>query len=263
MVELALLDEEGLYASPHELTLGPPRLHVETLEHFRREMPDAELHLLIGGDSFADLHHWVRWREIAAPGPAGGPRPARVGPANRRRSAPEVAELARSDRVLLLQQPPVDVSSTRLRELLAAGVPPARGGRPGLGGTIRAKVRPLPMNRRTHPTPALDTAQRVREAVAAADDRKAVDLKVLHLQKISDFTDYFLICSGTNERQVQAIADAVQERLAGARVRPLHVEGYNRGQWVLLDYGDFVVHVFQEEPRRFYALERLWGTRPT
>ncbi|HKV07270.1 MAG TPA: ribosome silencing factor, partial [Thermoanaerobaculia bacterium] len=88
------------------------------------------------------------------------------------------------------------------------------------------------------------------------------DLKVLHLQKVSDFTDYFLICSGTSERQVQAIADAVQEKLRAARVRPLHVEGFNRGQWVLIDYGDLVVHVFQEEPRKFYALERLWGDAP-
>lgn len=107
-----------------------------------------------------------------------------------------------------------------------------------------------------------DTTQRVREAVAAADDRKAVDLKVLHLQKVSDFTDYFLICSGTSERQVQAIADGVQERLRENRVRPLHVEGFNRGQWVLIDYGDLVVHVFQEEQRRYYALERLWGDAP-
>lgn len=112
------------------------------------------------------------------------------------------------------------------------------------------------------PISLTDTEQRVREAVSAADDRKAVDLKVLHLQKVSDFTDYFLICSGTSERQVQAIADAVQEKLRDGRVRPLHVEGYNRGQWVLLDYGDLVVHIFQEEPRRFYSLERLWGDAP-
>ncbi|HEX7183366.1 MAG TPA: ribosome silencing factor [Thermoanaerobaculia bacterium] len=111
-------------------------------------------------------------------------------------------------------------------------------------------------------TPSLDTESRVREAVSAADDRKAVDLKVLHLAKVTDFTDYFMICSGTSERQVQAIADAVQERMREERVRPLHVEGYNRAQWVLLDYGDFVVHIFQEEPRRFYSLERLWGDAP-
>jgi ribosome-associated protein len=118
------------------------------------------------------------------------------------------------------------------------------------------------MSAEPKPTPVLDTASRVREAVSAADDRKAIDLKVLHLEKISDFTDYFLICSGGSERQVQAIADAVQERLRGERVRALHVEGLTRAQWVLLDYGDFVVHIFQEEPRRFYSLERLWGDAP-
>jgi len=111
-------------------------------------------------------------------------------------------------------------------------------------------------------TAAEDTSARVRTAVAAAEDRKAQDLKVLHLGDVSGFTDYFLICSGTNERQVQAIADAVEERLRAERVRPLHVEGYNRGQWVLLDYGDLVVHVFQEQPRSFYALERLWSDAP-
>jgi ribosome-associated protein len=121
-------------------------------------------------------------------------------------------------------------------------------------------MRPEPT---TQPAPIIvDTPTRVREAVAAAEDRKAVDLRVLHLEKVSDFTDFFLICSGTSERQVQAIADAVQERMREGQVRPLHVEGFNRGQWVLLDYGDFVVHIFQEEPRRFYSLERLWGDAP-
>lgn len=119
-------------------------------------------------------------------------------------------------------------------------------------------MRPEPT---TQPT-IVETPIRVREAVAAAEDRKAVDLRVLHVEQVSDFTDFFLICSGTSERQVQAIADAVQEKLREERVRPLHVEGYNRGQWVLLDYGDFVVHIFQEEPRRFYSLERLWGDAP-
>lgn len=119
-----------------------------------------------------------------------------------------------------------------------------------------------PTSETTPPTIAVDTLTRVREAVAAAEDRKAVELRVLHLEKVSDFTDYFLICSGTSERQVQAIADAVQEKMRQDGVRPLHVEGYNRGQWVLLDYGDFVAHIFQEEPRRFYSLERLWGDAP-
>jgi ribosome-associated protein len=107
-----------------------------------------------------------------------------------------------------------------------------------------------------------DTESRVRGVVAAAEDRKAIDLKVLHLAEVSDFTDYFVIASGTSERQAQAIADHLVEMLRSDGVRPLHVEGYNRGQWILVDFGDVVVHVFQEEQRRFYALERLWGDAP-
>ena len=107
-----------------------------------------------------------------------------------------------------------------------------------------------------------EIAGRVGEAVSAADDRKAIDLKVLDLAKVSDFTDYFLICSGANERQVQAIAEAVDAVLRAGKVRPLHQEGMNGGNWVLLDYGDFIVHVFRDETRRFYALERLWGDAP-
>ena len=131
MVELALLGEEGLYASPHELTLDRPAYTIETLEHFRREMPEAELFLLIGGDSFADLHHWVRFREI--------PEAARLVVLTRPGwdletvpLHPEVAEWARTGKALLLQQPPVDASSTRLRELLAAGLPLPAGAVPDL-----------------------------------------------------------------------------------------------------------------------------------
>ena len=74
------------------------------------------------------------------------------------------------------------------------------------------------------------------------------------------FTDYFVLCSGTNPRQVQAIADEVEMRLKSADVRPAHVEGYRQGEWILVDYVDFVVHVFSEKARKFYDLERLWKT---
>ena len=112
-------------------------------------------------------------------------------------------------------------------------------------------------------TQPLDTRERVREAVSAADDRKAVDLKVLQLEKITDFTDYFLICSGTNERQVQAIVDEVEERLRHRGSKPIRREGRRDGRWVLLDYVDIVVHVQHAEERTYYALERLWKDCPS
>ncbi|HSM51086.1 MAG TPA: ribosome silencing factor [Thermoanaerobaculia bacterium] len=107
-----------------------------------------------------------------------------------------------------------------------------------------------------------DTRERVRLAVGAALEIQAVDLRVRHLTPVTDFTDFFVICSATNQRQAQAIADRVEERLRERGVRPLHSEGHQHGQWILLDYGDFVLHVFQEERRSFYALERLWGDAP-
>lgn len=112
------------------------------------------------------------------------------------------------------------------------------------------------------PPPVLSTLDRVRAAVSAADARQAVDLRVLHLGKVSGFTEYFVICGGTNERQVQAIADAVEMDLRALGVRPLHIEGLQRGQWVLLDFGDLIVHSFLDEPRHYYALERLWSDAP-
>jgi ribosome-associated protein len=99
----------------------------------------------------------------------------------------------------------------------------------------------------------------VTRAVAAAEDKKAVDVLLLDLRKAAGFADYFLICSGINPRQVRAIADGIMEALATAGSKPAHVEGYERSEWILLDYFDFIVHIFAPETRLFYGLERLWG----
>jgi len=99
----------------------------------------------------------------------------------------------------------------------------------------------------------------VQRAITAAQDRKALDLVVLDLRPAHGFADYFLICSGTNPRQIKAIADAVQEAEAARGLKPAHVEGYDRAGWILLDYFDFIVHIFSPDARAFYALERLWG----
>lgn len=101
--------------------------------------------------------------------------------------------------------------------------------------------------------------EQVALVLAAAEAKKADDVSVLELPKESSaFTDYFIVCSGANPRQVQAIADEVDERLSKAGFEPNHREGYDRGDWILLDYVDFVVHIFNESARKFYDLERLW-----
>ena len=101
--------------------------------------------------------------------------------------------------------------------------------------------------------------QQVSAAIQACLEKKAEELSILEMEKGSGaFTDYFVLCSGTNPRQVQAIADEVELRLKKAGLRPTHVEGYTQAEWVLLDYVDFVLHIFSERARKFYDLERLW-----
>ena len=103
--------------------------------------------------------------------------------------------------------------------------------------------------------------QQVAAAIQACLEKKAEELSILEMEKGSGaFTDYFVLCSGTNPRQVQAIADEVELRLKATDIRPAHIEGYKQAEWVLLDYVDFVVHVFSEKARKFYDLERLWKT---
>ena len=105
--------------------------------------------------------------------------------------------------------------------------------------------------------------ERVRLAVTAALDKKATNLDVLAVGELTSIADYFVICSAGNERQAQAVADHVLERLKEEMgVKPLLVEGTTPGRWVLLDFGDFIVHIFTEDVRRFYGLERLWGDAP-
>lgn len=99
----------------------------------------------------------------------------------------------------------------------------------------------------------------LRGAVEAAQEKKAGDILVLDLRGLASFTDYFLICSGTSHRQLESIADQVETSLRSLSRKPSHIEAYPRGEWILMDYIDFVVHIFTPASRGYYDLERLWG----
>ena len=107
-----------------------------------------------------------------------------------------------------------------------------------------------------------DNREKVFLCARAALDHKAVDLVILEVKNLSSFTDYFVICSGNSDRQVQAIAAHLEEKLGQGGIRPLSIEGKREGRWVLLDYGDVVIHVFYQPVREFYNLERLWSDAP-
>ncbi len=95
-------------------------------------------------------------------------------------------------------------------------------------------------------------------AVASAGEKKATQIVVLDLREVAQFSDFFIICSGRTGKQVQAICNEIEEKLLELGSKPLHIEGFQSAQWVLMDYGDFIVHIFDEEARKFYDLERLW-----
>jgi ribosome-associated protein len=107
-----------------------------------------------------------------------------------------------------------------------------------------------------------DSRKRVLRCVNAALEKKAKELVILNVTEISAFTDYFIICSGTSDRQVRAVAAAIQENLKTAEILPLGIEGEAAGQWVLMDYDDVIIHIFLEPVRPFYDLERLWSEAP-
>ncbi|HJZ67218.1 MAG TPA: ribosome silencing factor [Blastocatellia bacterium] len=117
-------------------------------------------------------------------------------------------------------------------------------------------------NKQQAQSPAFETEDAVMIAARAASEKKATNLVALDLRDVASFTEYFLICSGASTRQGQAISDGVEEALRKNGKRPSHIEGYSSAEWILLDYGDFIVHVFSQASRRFYDLERLWRDAP-
>lgn len=108
-------------------------------------------------------------------------------------------------------------------------------------------------------TPFAELDEEVKLALVCASEKKALDMVALDLREIASFTEFFIICSGANQRQVQAISDEINEQLKKQlKTKAIRIEGYNAAEWILLDYGDFIVHIFEKEARDFYDLQRLW-----
>lgn len=105
----------------------------------------------------------------------------------------------------------------------------------------------------------IESAEMAQLAALAADEKKARELRILDIRSISTVADYFVICSGTSSTHVRSIADNVEEQLEKRGLRKHHMEGYQNGRWILLDFGEVVIHVMQEDERSFYSLEHLWG----
>ena len=108
-------------------------------------------------------------------------------------------------------------------------------------------------------TPFTDLDEEVKLAIRSASEKKGFDIVALDLREVTSFAEFFVIASGSNQRQVQAISDEIDEQLKKQlQKRPIRIEGYTSGEWILLDYGDFIIHIFEQKAREFYDLERLW-----
>jgi ribosome-associated protein len=124
--------------------------------------------------------------------------------------------------------------------------------------TLRSKFRAASLGAKQVIGKLSDFDDRIQRALRAAAEKKAFNLTVLDLRSIASFTDFFVITTGANKRQMQAINDEIVEQLKRNGTRAARVEGYQTAEWILIDYGDFIVHIFDEKSRRFYDLERLW-----
>jgi len=105
----------------------------------------------------------------------------------------------------------------------------------------------------------LESRELAEKSVSILEEKKAKDLNIIDIREISILADYFVICSGTSTTHIKTLADEVEEKMLEAGIELLHKEGYNSARWILLDYGEVVVHIFHEEDRQFYNLERLWA----
>jgi ribosome-associated protein len=153
--------------------------------------------------------------------------------------------------------PPPPAPSAAIDEILSGGIPKGRSRRVPAAAAAAEKAR---LERNAEADARIQ--HQIQRSVSALLDKKAEKLAVLNLKELGAFAEYFVLASATNEKQAQAMSDAVEAAMKAEGRRPYSHEGYHKGAWILLDYGDVVFHLFHEEARRFYGLERLWGDAP-
>ena len=303
MLALALEPYPSLLLSDFEVARGGTTYTIETLRHLRAQREDAEILLVLGSDSLAQIETWRSFRELLAEfrlavvEREGFGRAALAGslPRTWRGASPPRAR-GRTGRPRALDLLGRQRSGYNFIHVVKARDPRGRKPQrksPGERGGVPAKARPLPPPVK-HPVPpigdvddliaatlarasgpgsermprASDDAEvdarltgYLKKGVAALLDKKAEKLVVLNLQGLTSMADYFVLATASSDRQAQALADAVEAALKAEGRRPLSIEGYS-SPWILVDYGDVVFHIFHDEARRFYGLERLWGDAP-
>jgi nicotinate-nucleotide adenylyltransferase len=269
MLRLAIEGREGLEICRHDLAGDDVRFTIDTLRMLRDADPVCQPVFVLGMDALLEIETWRDYREVLVefdfvvldrPGQRLSEIRSRVPPA----AAVRLVEIEGDrpgvgvgGRIFHLPFEPIPISSSEIRSRVALGleldglVPPP----------VARYIRDAGLYRETGGSSlSIEAPPEIGYTVAAALDKKAEDVVVLDLRGLSDVTDFFVVCHGSSDRQVHAIVESIQERLLRElNLKAKHLEGLRSADWVLMDYVDLVVHVFLDERRKFYRLERLWG----
>lgn len=261
MLELALADYPAYIADDTEIQRAEKSWTIDTVAEFQAQYPQHKVCLIIGGDSLLKLPTWHRYEELiecasfvvmARPG-----YELKVPTALANRVFDSVAALraAPEHGILLIEQTDYDISSTDIRRRLQQ-----HGDRaPELRKLLPTPVIHYIQQHQSYTLhPNMQSNQLKDQVVEALEDVKGQDIRVLDIGEISDFADYMVIVSGTSDTHVNALAREASDRLRKQGVKPLNEDGQELGEWVLVDFGDVVLHVMRPEVREYYDLEKLW-----
>lgn len=261
MLQLALADQSSYKASDIEIRRKEKSYTIDTVLEFKQAYPQHRVCLIIGADSLAKLSTWHRYEELidlasfivmSRPGYVLTVPKELVG-----RVVHTADELRNSDHecLMLLEETHFDVSSTRIRGLLQDNSPSADA---ELQKLLPSKVYHYIQQHQSY-TLAPMQPEKIKDLVVdALEDIKGQDIRVIDIAEISDFADFMVVVSGTSDTHVKALAREASDKLRKLGVKPLNEDGAELGEWVLVDFGDVVLHVMRPEVREYYDLEKLW-----
>jgi nicotinate-nucleotide adenylyltransferase len=267
MVERAIAEEPGFEASAIEIEALGTSYSILTLDRIKELYPDAEVFFILGIDAFLEIATWKEYEKvldrcsfivISRPGydlsearkVLSGRLEERIRDL-REEQEPEAASPEAGPAILLLEIEALDIASSEIRRRLRNGA--------SIAGMVADPVREYIKEHGLYMTKQKNLPPEIALCVEAAENKKAEDILVIDLQGISSFTDYFVIMHGNSNKQNQAIFEGLDLALKQKEIRPLSVEGKQHAEWILMDYGSFIVHIFSPASRSYYALEKLWG----
>jgi len=261
MLEMALANYPGFIADDTEIARDEKSYTFDTVLEFKQRYPGKAICLIIGGDSLLRLHTWYRYQELvelahivvmARPG-----YDLEVPDFLASRQVMNLGDLAKQDStgLVVYRQSNYDISSTEIRALLASETEQAKI---KLRDLLPKALIPYIQELQSYKIPKMNSEQIKDQVVSALEEVKGQDVRVIDINDISDFADFMIVVSGTSDTHVKALARNASDSLRTQGVKPIGEDGADVGEWVLVDFGDVVLHVMRPEVREYYDLEKLW-----